>query len=95
MAIQSDEPSTEWFNVFSSYDCLIRVVARMYRFVNRCRHHHDNYPEYLTRFELDHAIRIVVTESQRRYFSSLQQELLSLNRRISSKSLTRLCNCLL
>lgn len=34
IVIQPDELPTEWFNAFSSYDNLTRIVARMYRFVN-------------------------------------------------------------
>lgn len=90
MVIHSDDPPVEWFNKFSSYDHLIRVVARLYRFVNRCRRHHEKYPEYITRLELDNAVQSVVIESQRCHFSSLSREL-SHGHRISSRPLARLC----
>lgn len=90
MVIHSDDTPVEWFHKFSSYDHLIRVVAHVYRFINRCRRQHEKYPNYITRLELDNAVQAVVIESQRCYFSSLSREL-SQGHRISSKPLARLC----
>lgn len=90
MVIHSDDTPVEWFNKFSSYDHLVRVVARVYRFINRCRQQHEKYPEYITRLEIDNAVRVVVIESQRCYFTSLSRELTQ-GHRISSKPLARLC----
>lgn len=80
----------EWFTRFSSYDELIRVVARMRRFVDLCRRRSVGMSTTLTRAELDAATRIVITVSQRSAFPTLPNDLAELHN-IKPKPLARLC----
>lgn len=53
----------EWFNRFSSYTNLIRVAARMRRFIRRCRH--QQVPNlFLSSSELQDALLVIVRSSQ-------------------------------
>jgi hypothetical protein len=87
---RGDESPVEWFERFSSYDHMLRVVARMYRFVNKCRRRLIAPTLILSPTELDDALRIVILESQRRFFSELRNEL-ARKVRVSSRPLARLC----
>jgi hypothetical protein len=81
----------EWFSGFSSYDRLLRVVARVYQFIHRCRRQApDLQLVALTRDELDAALRVIVIESQR-FFGQLIHDL-TLCHRVSNKPLARLCS---
>jgi len=86
-----DDARAEWFIHFSSFDRMIRVVARVRRFINCCRTGRSGVrpPEYLCKSELDDATRVLVLESQRVHFAALRREL-SNRQRISSKSLSKL-----
>ncbi|KAL4103230.1 hypothetical protein QTP88_018607 [Uroleucon formosanum] len=89
-----DEIEVEWFNRFSSYDRMLRVVAYMRRFIaagiRRVRRQPDHIaPAYLQKSELDSAVRILEAESQRVHFVVLLHEL-STGKHVSSKPLARL-----
>lgn len=84
--ILEDEP--EWFARFSSFVLMIRVVARMRRFITRCRRR--TWPEtYLTRHELDEATLILVRSSQHYSFNKLRNELLT-SSLVSARPVARL-----
>ncbi|XP_016661601.2 uncharacterized protein LOC107884315 [Acyrthosiphon pisum] len=83
-------PTVEWFTRFSSYDALIRVVARVRRFINICRRRPVEKSNALTRAELDGATRAVIAASQRVTFPTLVSDLRRL-RHLASKPLARLC----
>ncbi|KAL4126236.1 hypothetical protein QTP88_010462 [Uroleucon formosanum] len=93
-AARVDEIEVEWFNRFSSYDRMLRVVAYMRRFIaagiRRVRRQPDHIaPAYLQKSELDSAARILEAESQRVHFVVLLHEL-STGKHVSSKPLARL-----
>ncbi|KAF0719706.1 Integrase catalytic domain-containing protein, partial [Aphis craccivora] len=89
-AVNVGPPVTEWFDGFSSFERLIRVVARIYRFLHRCRNRVPvPRPVFLTRHELDAALRSLVRESQRKHLSQVLHELTH-NLRLSSKPVARL-----
>ncbi|CAI6349887.1 unnamed protein product [Macrosiphum euphorbiae] len=83
-------PTVEWFTRFSSYDALIRVVARVRRFIDICRRRPVVRSNALTRAELDGATRAVIAASQRVTFPTLVSDLQNLHR-LASKPLARLC----
>ncbi|KAE9522919.1 hypothetical protein AGLY_016678 [Aphis glycines] len=69
-AARVDEIEVEWFNRFSSYDRMLRVVAYMRRFIaagiRRVRRQPDHIaPACMQKSELDSAARILEAESQR------------------------------
>lgn len=93
-AARVDEPEVEWFNRFSSYDRMLRVVAYMRRFIaagiRRVRRQPDHIaPTYLQKSELDSAAHVLEAESQRVHFIVLLHEL-STGKHVSSKPLARL-----
>lgn len=88
-AVHIDETPAEWFERFSSYDRLLRVVALLLRFVARVRRRDPCTTSYLLKSELDRAVQVLAIESQRVHFSVLHRELSS-GRRVSSKPLARL-----
>ncbi|KAF0739485.1 Integrase catalytic domain-containing protein [Aphis craccivora] len=65
-----DQPPSEWFARFSSFDNMIRVVARLRRFVLRCQGR-EVKSGYLQQFELDVALIVVVKGAQRCYLYEL------------------------
>ncbi|XP_025193649.1 uncharacterized protein LOC112593471 [Melanaphis sacchari] len=81
----------EWFDRFSDYDRMLRVVAYMHRFTDACRRRRIEASShtFLRKSELDRAVRVLATASQRVHFSVLLRELSTKNR-ISSKPLARL-----
>ncbi|KAL4154263.1 hypothetical protein QTP88_002088 [Uroleucon formosanum] len=93
-AARVDEIEVEWFNRFSNYGRMLRVVAYMRRFIatgiRRVRRQPDHItPAYLQKSELDSAARILEAESQRVHFVVLLHEL-STGKHVSSKPLARL-----
>ncbi|KAL4100913.1 hypothetical protein QTP88_020938 [Uroleucon formosanum] len=93
-AARVDEIEVEWFNRFSNYDRMLRVVAYMRQFIAagicRVRRQPDHIaPAYLQKSELDSAARILEAESQRVHFVVLLHEL-STGKHVSSKPLARL-----
>ncbi|XP_008185462.1 uncharacterized protein LOC103310096 [Acyrthosiphon pisum] len=89
-AARHDAAHTEWFDRFSDYDRMFRVVAYMHRFSDTCRRRTEpNPPAFLRKSELDRAARVLVVASQRVHFSVLLREL-SDRSRISAKPLARL-----
>lgn len=91
VTVNVQPPVAEWFDGFSSYDKLIRVVALMYRFIDRCRRRvWVTQRAALNRYELDAAMEALVIESQRKFFAQLRHEL-SHHSRVSAKPLARLC----
>jgi len=84
-----EEVPREWFDRFSSYDRMLRVVARIYRFIDACRRNRKCPVTSLQKFKLDRATRALVTESQRIHFAVLHREL-SGGRQVSSRPLARL-----
>ncbi|XP_050064202.1 uncharacterized protein LOC126553053 [Aphis gossypii] len=82
--------TVEWFTRFSSYDELIRVVARVRRFINICRRRPVESSTALTKAELDGATRAVIAASQHTTFPSLFIDLEKL-RHIKHRPLARLC----
>lgn len=93
-AVRVVETDDEWFNRFSNYDRMLRVVAYMRPFiaagVRRVRRQPcHNTSAYLLKSELDSAARILEAESQRIHFSTLLLEL-STGKHVSSKPLDRL-----
>ncbi|XP_025193542.1 uncharacterized protein LOC112593380, partial [Melanaphis sacchari] len=83
-----EPPEPEWYVRFSSYIHMIRVIARMYRFINGCRRL-AHKTDFLSRTELDHAAVVVVKCSQRIAFGKLFHDL-SNNLPISVKPVARL-----
>ncbi|XP_025417938.1 uncharacterized protein LOC112688790 [Sipha flava] len=68
LLVQSKDPPSEWFARFSSYDQMIRVVARMRRFLPPSRRRSAEVTPVLTRIELDDALRAIVLQSQQFFF---------------------------
>lgn len=90
LVILPDEQPSEWFNTFSSYDRLLRIVGYVLRFVQCCKRRGERSgSEALTRSELDTAAQCVIIESQRCHFSGLLKELVN-KQQPSSKPLARL-----
>lgn len=58
------ELASEWFTRFSSFDRLIRVIARIFRFVKGCRRQPVGPTHILRRAELDAARRAVIISAQ-------------------------------
>ncbi|KAF0709228.1 Integrase catalytic domain-containing protein, partial [Aphis craccivora] len=86
----TQDHNVEWYSGFSSHNRLVRVTARLYRFIRRChKAHKRSYPPYLQSVELDEANHSLVLASQRCHFSDLIHEL-STGKRVSSKSLNKL-----
>jgi len=88
LLISSDQNDSEWFDRFSSYQHMLRVLAWVRRFVSRCRGQ-PSRSDTLSRCELDEALTVVIKCSQGIYFRSPLQEL-ARNSRVSSKQLARL-----
>jgi len=90
-ATRIDTMDDEWFNRFSNYDRMLRVVAFMRRFVAACRRQRSDHsaPAHLRKSELDSAARLLAAESQRVHLAVLLREL-SVGQRTSSKPLARL-----
>lgn len=88
LLISSDQNDPEWFDRFSSYQHMLRVLAWVRRFVSKCRGQ-SSRSDTLSRCELDEALTVVIKCSQGIYFRSLLQEL-ARNSRVSSKQLARL-----
>lgn len=61
----------EWFRRFSSYTNMIRVVARMRRFICRCRRQ-QVASHFLTTSELRDSLRVIVQSSQNWSFADLR-----------------------
>ncbi|XP_025203838.1 uncharacterized protein LOC112600747 [Melanaphis sacchari] len=69
LTVSAQLPTTEWFDRFSSYDRLLRVVARILRFIHRFRSRVPcERPIAFARHEVDAALRSLVIESQRTFF---------------------------
>lgn len=85
--ISNENP--EWYARFSSYDHMIRVVARMKRFIARCRRKIVSQESFLTRDDINLATMAVVGAAQQVAFSQLRQELAN-HQPVSSKTLARL-----
>ncbi|KAL4083557.1 hypothetical protein QTP88_028873 [Uroleucon formosanum] len=90
-AARLDAAPIEWFDRFSDYDRMLRVVAYMHRFIDTCRRRcaELNPPVFLRKAELDRAAQVLAADSQRVYFAELLREL-SAGNRISSRPLARL-----
>lgn len=88
LLISSNQNDSEWFDRFSSYQHMLRVLTWVRRFVSRCRGK-PSRSDTLSRCELDEALTVVIKCSQGIYFRSLLQEL-ARNSRVSSKQLARL-----
>lgn len=71
----TDPLEHEWFTRFSSFVQMIRIVARMYRFINKCRRR-PVINTFLSRDDLDHATLVIVKCSQRIMFKTLFNALL-------------------
>lgn len=91
LLVRSD-PIDEWFRRFSSYQVMLRVLARMKRFVSSCRKM-DTVFGILSSTELDEAQKTVVKSSQREYFPLLFCEL-SCKSPVSVKYLAQLSHFL-
>lgn len=91
-AVRADDASVEWFTVFSCFDRMVRVTARVIRFISLCRNGKSTPrpPAFLSKSELDHATQVLVLETQRIHLADLRREF-SNNVRVSSKPLSRLC----
>ncbi|XP_015367520.1 PREDICTED: uncharacterized protein LOC107164278 [Diuraphis noxia] len=84
------EPESEWFNRFSSYTQMIRVVARVKRFIYCCRHGRPLVQNsWLSRSDLDAAIVTITRSAQQFAFPALHREL-SVNSEVSNSVLARL-----
>jgi len=88
IANTKEPPEPEWYARFSSYIHMIRVITRMYRFINGCRRL-SHKTDFLSRDELVHAAVVVVKCSQRVAFVKLFHDL-SNNLPISVKPVARL-----
>lgn len=75
LVVQLSEKLPERYSRFSSFDHMIQIVAWMRRFVNRGRRQQTNDTSILTLTELEDAQRLLLLESQSRYFASLLDEL--------------------
>lgn len=69
---------------------MVRVTALMFRFVAKCNRQCPDRLSVLVRAELDHALSVLIIQSQNSFFTSLRMEL-DWGTRISSKPLARLC----
>jgi len=69
---ENDE--SEWCARFSSYVHMIRVTARMRRFIAGCRRE-SRLSGFLSRLELDQATLAIARSSQHHYFRTLRNEL--------------------
>ncbi|XP_008190090.1 uncharacterized protein LOC103311953 [Acyrthosiphon pisum] len=78
----------EWFTRLSSYSIMIRVIARLRRFIGRCRRQ-ETVSGNLTRSELDQALYVLVKCTQGCLLSSLLRELSS-GSAVSSKVYAKL-----
>lgn len=76
LVISTPARKGEWFVRFSSYSVLIRTVARLRRFILKCRRRETN-SGHLTRSELDEALYVVVRCTQEDMMLSLIRELSS------------------
>jgi len=82
------EYKDEWFDRFSIYDQMIRVVAQIRRFILRCQR--ENVESgFLKRFELDASLHAIVRWVQARLFRKLISNLAK-GDPIHQKSLVRL-----
>lgn len=88
LLISSDQNNSEWFDRYSSYQHMLRVLAWVRRFVSGCKRQ-PLRSDTLSRCELDEALTVVIKCSQSIYFRSLLQEL-ARNSTVSSKQLARL-----
>lgn len=89
LLVQPKDLPSEWFARFSSYDYMIRVVARMRRMLPKGRRRLTEVTPVLTRIELDDALRAIVLHSQQSFFAELRDELRK-DARVSSKPIARL-----
>jgi len=87
LLVSSDQVN-EWFEIFSSYERMLRVLAWMTRFILKCRKSFV-FDGTLTRMELNESLNIIVQCSQRCHFKELLSEL-SRSSPVSSKKLARL-----
>jgi len=87
LLISSDQ-TLEWFDRYSSFQHMLRVLAWVKRFVSGCRGQLTR-SDTLSLGELDEALTVVIKCSQGIYFRSLLQELAQ-NSRVSCKQLARL-----
>jgi len=87
LLISSDQ-NHEWFDRFSSYQHMLRVVVWVRRFVSICKKSHTPLGP-ISFVELNEALMSIVRCSQSVYFHSLREEL-SRKSRISCKQLARL-----
>uniref|UniRef100_A0A2S2PC00 Uncharacterized protein n=1 Tax=Schizaphis graminum TaxID=13262 RepID=A0A2S2PC00_SCHGA len=87
LLISSDQ-NQEWFDRFSSYQHMLRVVVWVRRFVSLCKRKPVSLG-ILSLGELNEALMVIVKHSQLVHFRLLYLEL-SRNARISSKPLARL-----
>lgn len=86
--VVSSDALDEWFDRFSSYQRMLRVVAWVNRFVSKCR----KLPVgsgTLTYAELNSSVKIVVRSSQRTHFPALIRELTD-NALVSSRQIAQL-----
>ncbi|XP_060882006.1 uncharacterized protein LOC132953650 [Metopolophium dirhodum] len=65
--VAQSHPPEEWYARFSSFDHMIRVVARLRRFISRCRKM-DVETGFLKQSELDTALIMVVKSAQNCFF---------------------------
>ncbi|XP_060846073.1 uncharacterized protein LOC132925721 [Rhopalosiphum padi] len=84
----SSDQNHEWFNRFSSYQHMLRVVVWVRRFVALCKKKPASLGT-LTFIELNEALTVVVRHSQLVHFNLLYREL-SRKSQVSSKQLARL-----
>ncbi|XP_025406837.1 uncharacterized protein LOC112680837 [Sipha flava] len=90
LAVQLNDSPVEWFNTFSSYDKLVRIVAQIFRFINRCRYKSAHIAVTpLSCAELDAANVALVIASQKCHFSVLIHEL-SRGQPLSSRPIAKL-----
>ncbi|XP_025192697.1 uncharacterized protein LOC112592764, partial [Melanaphis sacchari] len=87
--VTREEPPCEWYTRFSSFNQMIRVTARLRRFIQLCRKQRVE-SGFLRQSELDAALHVIVRHSQQCYLSDLVGCLKRWNP-IQSKSLARLC----
>jgi len=75
--VQPKDPPSEWFARFSSYDYMIRVVARMRRMLPKGRRRLTEVSSVLTRIELNDALCAIVLHSQQFFFIELRDKVRS------------------
>lgn len=73
------------FDLYSNYWRLQRIVALIFRFVNRCRKVNTSKHTFLTTSELAHATNFLLHAAQQQSFSS-EYELLSTGKPLPSKN---------